>query len=80
MPLQDLFEKEVESRHAILHGAGRQLLIAQHMQLELADLLDAQLVGRLAEVGGKIPNGADIAANGAGRKVATLEFLQHALT
>ena len=45
-----------------------------------ADLFDAQLVGRFAEVGGKISNGSDVAANRVGRKVAPLEFLQHALS
>jgi hypothetical protein len=37
VPLQGLLEKEVKSRHAVLHGPGRQLLVALHVQLELAD-------------------------------------------
>ena len=39
--LQNLLEKEVQGRHALLHGSSRQLLIPQHLQLELANLLDA---------------------------------------
>ena len=69
MPLQDPLEKEVQSRHTILHGSGCQLLDAQHVQLELTDFLDAELVGRFVAVDGKITNRVDVPANGVGRKL-----------
>jgi len=53
---------------------------SQHVQLELANLFDAQYVRRFMEVRGEVAYGPDVVANGAGSKVAPLEFLQHALT
>ena len=70
----------MESGHAIFDSSGRQFLISQHVQLELANFFDTQLVRRFVEVRGEIANGADVVANGAGSKIAPLEFLQHALT
>jgi len=34
VPLENFLEKEMERGHAVLDGAGRQLLVAQHVQLE----------------------------------------------
>ena len=41
VPLQDLLEKKVESRHAVLNGSGCQLLVPQQVKLKLANLFDA---------------------------------------
>src|SRR5215467_10601180 len=80
VPSEDLLEKEMESGHAVLDGSGCQLLIPQHVQLELANFFDAQLVRRFMEVHGEVAYGADVVANGTGSKIAPLEFIQHALT
>jgi hypothetical protein len=53
---------------------------SQHVQLELAKFFDSQLVWRFVKILGEVANGADVVANGAGSKIAPLEFLQHALT
>src|SRR5215467_15476757 len=80
VPSENLLEKEMESGHAVLDGSGCQLLIPQHVQLELANFFDTQLVRWSAEMRGKITDGSDVVANGAGSKITPLEFLQHALT
>src|SRR5215467_3889423 len=41
------------------------LLISQHVQLELANFFDTQLVRRFVEIRGEVTNGADVVANGA---------------
>jgi hypothetical protein len=58
-----LFEEESQSGQAIREGARSQSLVAQHVELKLANLLGAQLIGLGVEVRGEIPNRADIAAD-----------------
>jgi hypothetical protein len=49
------------------------------VQLELANLLAAQLFWRLAEVFRKLLDGKNLAASRFRRIVAALEFIQHPL-
>src|ERR1039457_590775 len=80
VPLEHLLEEKSQSRHAVLDGSGRQLLVPQHVELELAELFGPQLFGRFVEVDREITDGPDVPADGSRGEVATLEFLQHALT
>ena len=79
MSLEHLLEEEPQSRHAVLDGSGRQLLVPQHVELELAQLFGPQLVRRFVEVGREVTDGPDVPADGSGGEVSTLELLQHAL-
>lgn len=71
--LENLLEKEMQRSHPVLDGSGRQFLIPQHVQLELAKFFDAQLVRRLVVICGEVANGADVVADRAESKVAPLE-------
>jgi len=80
VPLEHLLEEEPQSRHAVLDGSGRQLLVPQHVELELAQFFGTHLVRRFVEVGREVTHGPDVPADGGGSEVATLEFFQRALS
>jgi hypothetical protein len=56
---------------------GRQLLLFEQVDLVLADMLDAELIGRAVKTLGELPDGADVSACGSLGVVTALEFLKY---
>ena len=55
-------KEETQGRNVIHHRSHRQLSFMQQMSLPLADMLWAQLIGRLAEKAREPLDGADVTA------------------
>src|ERR1700690_1294964 len=76
-PLECPGEEELHGRHALLHGIGRQLSVAQQMELKLANMFRPELIRRLVEVVGEVPQCADVGVYGTLGVITTLELIQH---
>jgi hypothetical protein len=59
---------------------GLQLAIGEEMSLVLADVFQAQPVGRSFEILRKFLDGPEVNTRGDLRHIATLEFFQHRLS
>jgi hypothetical protein len=79
MPLESLDEKESQRRYAIHCGAGCQLALFEQIGLIASKFVRSLLVGRLAEMLGKVVYNPQALASSDLRVVATLKFLQHHL-
>jgi len=79
MSLERLDEKESQRRYPVDHRAGRQFAVGQQIGLIGSKFVGAELVGRLAEMLGKLAHHSQVIARGDGGIVATLEFFQHHL-
>ena len=53
--LEGSSEEELDRRHPLLDGIGRQLPVADQVQLELPDVFRPELIGWAFEIGGKLP-------------------------
>ena len=53
-PLESLYEEEAECRSLVADRAGFQLALFDQMRLILPDFVQAELIGRLVEVVGKV--------------------------
>jgi hypothetical protein len=76
-PFQRSGEEELQGGHALLDGFGSQLTILNQVELELPDVVDTELIGRLFEITGKLLHRADVGVYGTLSVIATLEFFQH---
>src|SRR5437660_11871835 len=76
-PLQCSGKEELHRGHTLFDGIGRQLLITQQVKLKLPNVFRPELIGRLVEVLGKIPQCASVGFYGTRSVIATLELLQH---
>jgi len=50
-----VLEEAANRRHPLLDGVGRQLSVADQVQLELPDVFRPELIGRAFEISGKLP-------------------------
>jgi hypothetical protein len=66
--------------HALLDGVGRELSVAQQMKLKLANLFRPELIRRLVEVVGEVPQCADVGVYGTLGVITTLELIHHQLS
>jgi hypothetical protein len=76
-PLESLYEEEAECRSLVADRAGFQLALFDQMRLILSDFVQAELIGWLVEVLGKIADDRQIRPRCILRVITTLEFLQH---
>src|SRR5580704_6415051 len=77
MTLQCLHEEESKRRHPLRDGAGVEFFLLQKIALKPPDVIWAQLIRRLVEVLGELPDCQQVRPYGSLRVITTLEFLQH---
>jgi len=74
---ENLQIQEAKSAHLHHDAVGCQLLLFEKVDLVLPDMLNAELIGRAAEILRKLPDGANVSTCGSLRVVTALEFLEH---
>ena len=80
LPLERLDVEEPQRRHSLRHRLRGQLPLTKQVQLVLADMLRAKMVGTTMKVFGKLLDRKQIGFCGARGVVATLEFFEHPLS
>ena len=77
---QDFQIEEAKRRHLHHDRLRFELALFDEVQLVLADVLPAELLGRAMEVFGEPPDTRDIGVCGSLRVITELEFLKHLCT
>jgi hypothetical protein len=77
MPLERLDEEEAQRSHSLRHRLRSQLALTKQVELVLADVFRAKLIGSTMEVFGKLLDREQLGFCGSRGIVATLEFFEH---
>src|SRR6202051_5035150 len=77
MPLERLDEEEAQCSHSLRHRLRSQLALAKQVELVLADMFRAKLIGSTMKVFSKLLDREQVRFYGSRGIVATLEFFEH---